>query len=564
VAAGTDYKHWVDVYGVRTTDVVDSAGLYGIEGFYIHDPWTGYVEHNFLIGSESSGFGENAYLAYNNHAWFKFFDGAAIGATIPATNGTLNYQQSSARITGSAYTAHSIAVSHTDSSSTGNSAAAALAQDPGLSSQLGFQSGAFSSSDEFNVQVTGTQQDWVVPYESAGGAASVTGALMINPATGTIDQAWWIGSGESPWSLANVQQMYTEEWSGDLPADNPLPQPTWTNASGNGLWDTGTSQNFVANSTPTVFYPGNVVTFDDSSGGNYNVTLNTTVEPGGVVFNNSAGNYVISGSGSIIGFGSLSKSGTGIVTLNTVNSYSGGTIVSGGKLIIGVAGALPDGDVSITGGTLQLAAGTGAAQITSLAISGGGTFDIGNNHIIVNYGSNTDPVVSVAAWIASGYNSGQWNGPGIISSVAATTPGSSVGYADSADSGNPAGLASGTIEAAYALLGDADLNGTVNGIDFGILAANFNHAVSRWDQGDFNYDGIVNGIDFTALAANFNKAASGAAVGDSALSDPAIIAFAQANGLMADLPEPAAFGLTLLGLCGVLRNRLRRTTSRLL
>jgi hypothetical protein len=112
---------------------------------------------------------------------------------------------------------------------------------------------------------------------------------------------------------------------------------------------------------------------------------------------------------------------------------------------------------------------------------------------------------------------------------------------------------------AYALQGDADLNGTVNGIDFGILAANFNHAVSNWDQGDFNYDGIVNGIDFTALAANFNKAASGAA-GSSALSDPALVAFAEANGLMADVPEASSVGISFGVLGGLLVRRRRART----
>ena len=60
----------------------------------------------------------------------------------------------------------------------------------------------------------------------------------------------------------------------------------------------------------------------------------------------------------------------------------------------------------------------------------------------------------------------------------------------------------------YTLLGDADLNGIVNGIDFGILSANFNKGVTAWDQGDFNYDGIVNGIDFGELSANFNRGAN--------------------------------------------------------
>jgi hypothetical protein len=98
------------------------------------------------------------------------------------------------------------------------------------------------------------------------------------------------------------------------------------------------------------------------------------------------------------------------------------------------------------------------------------------------------------------------------------------------------------------------LNGTVNGIDFGILAANFNKGVSRWDQGDFNYDNIVNGVDFGALAANFNKGASAA-------SDwSALVSFASANGLLADVPEPTTTALASLAALGVLGRRRRRSS----
>jgi hypothetical protein len=105
----------------------------------------------------------------------------------------------------------------------------------------------------------------------------------------------------------------------------------------------------------------------------------------------------------------------------------------------------------------------------------------------------------------------------------------------------------------YTLLGDANLDGKVNGTDFAILATNFNQAVNGWDQGDFNYDGKANGSDFALMASNFNQGASQAATA-------ALDAFASANGLMADVPEPASTGLIVMGVLGVLSNR-RRTVK---
>ena len=180
--------------------------------------------------------------------------------------------------------------------------------------------------------------------------------------------------------------------------------------------------------------------------------------------------------------------------------------------------------------------------INSLTLTGTAALDLTNQHLLINYTSGSDPVATVRAYLTSGYANGAWNGLGIDSSTAAANPGYGLGYADAADSGNPAGLATGTIEIKYTLLGDCDLNGIVNGLDFGILAANFNKGVSAWDAGDFDYNNIVNGIDFGDLAANFNKGAAGTA-GVSPADYASLDAFAAANGLLADVPEPVALPL---------------------
>jgi len=108
----------------------------------------------------------------------------------------------------------------------------------------------------------------------------------------------------------------------------------------------------------------------------------------------------------------------------------------------------------------------------------------------------------------------------------------------------------------YTLLGDANLDGKVNGTDFTLMAASFNQSGKSWDQGDFNYDGDVNGSDFVLLADNFNQFASQSAV--SAADLAALDTFAAANGFsLTTVPEPAGALVIAMAACGVLQRRSR-------
>jgi hypothetical protein len=348
-------------------------------------------------------------------------------------------------------------------------------------------------------------------FAQVGGSETINNFLIIANHSGSTGQLFWNG----PDTLQILGSAYIGGYFGDGGSGE------WVQSGGTNT--VGGAVNLYANSILSI------------TGGSFSA--------GGIIINSnhSIGVQVLGGTAT---FGPVTGSGSMKIG-DTTNAYGIGKAT---------VSALQASTITITQyGSLQITGGTND-NVQSLTIDAtGGVLDITNTHLFINYGSGPDPVTSIAAYLASGFNAGKWNGPGIDSSTAAA--GYGIGYADSADPGNPAGLSSGQIEVAYTLLGDADLNRTVNGIDFGILAANFNKTASRWDQGDFNYDNIVNGIDFTELAANFNKGANGAAVGASALSNPAIVAFAEANGLMADVPEPASLSLLAIGSCLATRRR---------
>jgi fibronectin-binding autotransporter adhesin len=124
----------------------------------------------------------------------------------------------------------------------------------------------------------------------------------------------------------------------------------WNNAAGNGQWDINTSANWndtIDSVNPATYADADSINFDDAhnTNGNYNVSLNTTVNPASVTVNNSAGNYVISGTGDIAGSTGLLKEGIDKLTLSTANTYTGDTTISGGTLALGATGSIADSAV---------------------------------------------------------------------------------------------------------------------------------------------------------------------------------------------------------------------------
>lgn len=111
---------------------------------------------------------------------------------------------------------------------------------------------------------------------------------------------------------------------------------TWAGGE-TALWDLDHSMTFKNDETGDndVFVPGDVVTFDDSAL-TTDVVISGRLKPATVTFTNNEKNYTLSGDGQIVGEAKLVKEGKGTLTINNLNSFTGGTYINDGKIVAGV------------------------------------------------------------------------------------------------------------------------------------------------------------------------------------------------------------------------------------
>jgi T5SS/PEP-CTERM-associated repeat protein len=325
-----------------------------------------------------------------------------------------------------------------------------------------------------------------------------------------------------------------------------------------------------------------------------NAALN--MEYGTLVTNAGAGGYSVIGRGvgakGVVSIGTsgkwinsppllIGKLGSGTLNINTGGSatlsdvYLGGsTTAAGGSGALNISGgsasisgtlkAWNDGTIvwssgSLSASSLQLSGGgkmyvssggNKVLRVSSLTVdsANAGKLDLSDNDMIVDY-SGSSPLATIQSLIQAGYNGGSWTGDGITSSSAAAASLSAhktaLGYAEaSALFGSfPATFSGQSVDSTsilirYTLSGDANLDGTVDTLDFNSLAANFGSSINLWSAANFNYDGAIDTLDFNLLASNF------------ALILPTATA---AEGVI--IPEPATLALLLLA--PLIRRRAR-------
>ena len=219
-------------------------------------------------------------------------------------------------------------------------------------------------------------------------------------------------------------------------------------------------------------------------------------------------------------------------------------------------------------------AGNGTSKISSLSIAGSvggwtGKIDLTNNQLVVESttANKAADLARLSDMVKQGYDQDKWDGQGIDSSSAAadTTHLHAVGIILNT---SPAGTTmypsfygqtadSSAILISYTYMGDADLNGRVDGSDYSRIDNGYLQHLTGWGNGDFNYDGVINGSDYTLIDNAFNlQGAANAAPASLTTKEFATITDQIAG--VSSVPEPASMGLVSIGLFGLLGRRAKK------
>lgn len=321
------------------------------------------------------------------------------------------------------------------------------------------------------------------------GELRATTFTAFGAATGNDRQATYIGSTGAIELTGNITTAESFYFGADgLPITAARPDGNLRNVSGN---NTITS----------------AVAFDDV--GTLGVDSGSVLTLSGDTLDNTPGTNA-----------RLRKVGTG--TLNVKNVRLDGLVIDAGTIRVTPAG-IP----------------TGTSRVESLTIASGATLDLTNNALIYDYDS-TSPLASVQAMLLANR---------IITSV--TASGSAIGYAEASSlfTSFPANFAAQSVDSTtvlliQTLLGDTNLDRTVNFDDLLKLAQNYGTSGKTWVEGDFNYNGLVNFDDLLALAQNYGGTVS---LADYAVLSDANSSFASDFALaMALVPEPATLSACLV------------------
>ena len=309
----------------------------------------------FPVGLSSSVTG-NVYWLYINSAFS--------GQTVTGTGSAVSFGSQS--VSG----VYTVLASNTVSGNVGwmnSNAVVTVLAGPNITTQPSSITVATNGYATFSVTATGNglNYQWYKNGTGLSNGGNVSGAqtnmLVISPAT-TADAA----------TAANGYYVIITNSCGLAATSTPIAALTlaapanlvWQGGNPNTNWDLATTANWTNSAgSAVVFNEGDNVTFDDSST-NQVVTLVGALAPSSI--NETASkSYFMNGSGYIAGPVSLLMNGSGTLSISNANSYTGGTIISSGRVIVDDSGqrALGIGTVTLAGGTLEMGLKSGSTTV---------------------------------------------------------------------------------------------------------------------------------------------------------------------------------------------------------
>jgi autotransporter-associated beta strand protein len=208
--------------------------------------------------------------------------------------------------------------------------------------------GGFTSSPVFTIA------------NASGGATSQSGAggaiVRFTPTVDTSGRAWFDFTVTDSAGSAWTQRFFLLVSATAIPRDL-----VWVGNGTTNPWDT-TSGVWSRSGATTTFNDGDFVRLDDAGSATPALALAGTIQPAEVLVDSTAKAYTLAGPGSIGGLGSLTKRGESTLTLRSNNSYTGGTTVEDGALVLGLVGTANNNTGSVGSGTLTL---LGDATVTN-------------------------------------------------------------------------------------------------------------------------------------------------------------------------------------------------------
>jgi len=391
-----------------------------------------------------------------------------------------------------------------------------------------------------------------------GGTLTNTGTVNLNAAASTAN----INIGGSSVTLAGTGTINMNSVNSQIVGSSGTLNNTTTIA---GAGNIGVNALYVVNTgTIRADNASAALTLDPVAGG-----VNPSFTNNGVLRASGGGHLIATGSGTgfFIGTGTVDVQAASRATFDTSANFTNGAVTNNGTVTVQNSSGV--NIPSITGnGTLIVnnsssatirANGTQAAtsKVVSLAVTNSSKLDLNDNALVVDY-TTTSPLAGIRSNILSGYANGLWNGVGINSTFAASTPTRGLGYAEASDVGITTSFRgqsfAGTdaVLVMYTLKGDTNLDRTVTSTDFNSFVSVGGYGVvngtALWSKGDFDYNGKVNTIDFNFLAGNFGLSLPAAGDLPEAASLPS---------LGSVVPEPSSLLVGAFGLALIRRRRAK-------